>query len=488
MDGLAQLTETLRQLERRRQIYQLEYYKPYAYQVKFHNAEGHLTPGKPAKQKALIAANKIGKTKCAAFEIAIHATGKYPDWWKGQRFWAPPEIICCGLTNESVRDIGQRELFGDPTDPKALGMGTVPIDCIGKIRNKAGVQNAYDSVRVKHVSGGWSRVYLRAYEQGWKKFQGIAFNVAWPDEEPPPEIWSQLLRSTIAKPNALVMLTMTPEEGMTQIVRQLLDDIQLGQAVVTARWDDAAHLVKPDGTLTDAAQQIFNAFLPHEREMRRNGTPLQGAGLIFPVDEAKIVIEPMEIPRYWRRINGLDFGFDHPFAAVSLAYDRDSDVIYVTNEYKESHATPPIHVAAVKAWGEWIPNSWPHDGLQHEKGGGEQLIKQYRDLGLYCLRERATNPPDYAQGQQEGQGGNSVEAPLYDMLQRMQTGRWKVFNTCKEWLTERRMYHHDVKGKIVKQFDDVISASRYAYMMLRFAITKPVMAKKQSQVLGMRNW
>lgn len=488
MDGLAELTATLELLERRKRVYQLEYYEPYLYQVKFHNAEGHLTPGKPARQKALLAANKIGKTRCAAFEVAIHATGRYPNWWKGAKFWSPPEILCCGLTNDSVRDIWQRELFGDPTDGKSMGSGTVPIDCCGKSRNKMGVQNALDSVRVKHVSGLWSRVYFRAYEQGWKKFQGIAFDVAAPDEEPPPDIWSQLLRSTIARPRAVVMLTMTAEEGMTEVVHGFLNNLQKGQAVITATWDDARHLVKADGTLTDTAQQIYNAFRPHEREMRRYGTPLQGAGLIFPVNEADIVVDPMEIPIYWRRVNGIDFGWDHPFAAVGLAWDRDNDVVYVTNEYKESHQTPPVHVSAVKAWGAWIPNAWPHDGLNTEKGGGEALIKNYRDNGLYCLNDRATNPPDYAQGQQEGQGGNSVEAPLYDMLERMQTGRWKVFKTCKEWLTERRQYHHDEKGKIVKQFEDVISASRYAYMMLRQAITKPVKPRNQPQAIGMRNW
>jgi hypothetical protein len=31
-------------------------------------------------------------------------------------------------------------------------------------------------------------------------------------------------------------------------------------------------------------------------------------------------------------------------------------------------------------------------------------------------------------------GGNGVEAGVMDMLDRMQTGRWKVFSTCGGWL------------------------------------------------------
>ena len=69
-------------------------------------------------------------------------------------------------------------------------------------------------------------------------------------------------------------------------------------------------------------------------------------------------------------------------------------------------------------------------------------------------------------------GTNGVEAGLMDMLDRMQTGRFKVFSTCVEWLEERRLYHRK-DGKVVKIRDDTISASRYALMMLRHAIVEP---------------
>jgi hypothetical protein len=54
------------------------------------------------------------------------------------------------------------------------------------------------------------------------------------------------------------------------------------------------------------------------------------------------------------------------------------------------------------------------------------------------------------------------------MLDRMQTGRWKVFSTCQWWFEEFRQYHRE-DGQIVKERDDTLSASRYAYMMRRFA-------------------
>ncbi len=51
------------------------------------------------------------------------------------------------------------------------------------------------------------------------------------------------------------------------------------------------------------------------------------------------------------------------------------------------------------------------------------------------------------------------------------TGRFKVFATAGDWFEEFRLYHRK-DGRIVKERDDVISASRYALMMKRFARVK----------------
>jgi hypothetical protein len=104
------------------------------------------------------------------------------------------------------------------------------------------------------------------------------------------------------------------------------------------------------------------------------------------------------------------------------------------------------------------------------------------------LPANATNPPDAAQGQQEGEGGNSVEAALLAMYERMETGRFKVFKTVPHWFQEQRTYHRDSDGKIVKVRDDVLSASRYAHMMLRHARTAVVRVRRQSEIVGATNW
>lgn len=468
----ANIEKWLKQLQRRREIYKLEYYQPYPYQERFHHAEGHLTPGKPASLKALVAANQIGKSYCGCMEDAMHLTGRYPDWWKGHRFKGPIIALVAGVTNDTVRDILQAELLGDPSDPTKLGTGTIPIDAIGSITKKAGVPNAVDMVRIRYKDSQtmYSKLYFRAYEQGWKKFQGIRCELVHADEEPPEDIWDQMLRSMFSRKNAIGYVTATPEEGMTKLVHGFLNDLKKGQAVINAGWKDAPHMVDADGNLTEKAQILAGSISRDKLELRTKGLPISGSHMVYDVSDEKITVEPFPIPRHFARINGIDFGWDHPFGAGSLAYDRENDCIYLVNEYVESKALPAVHVQAIKAWGEWIPTAWPHDGLNTEKGSGEDLIGQYRRLGLNTLPNKATNPPE--PGQPEGSGGNSVEASVMDILERMESGRFKVFSTCTNFFREKAMYHRK-NGKIVKLNDDLLSAVRYGVMMIRHAKPYP---------------
>jgi len=207
-----------------------------------------------------------------------------------------------------------------------------------------------------------------------------------------------------------------------------------------------------------ASAAIVAAYPEHEREARAKGIPQLGSGRVFPVSEESIKCAAFPIPEHWPQIGGLDFGWDHPTAASRLAWDKDADTLYLTHCYAAREQTPLHHAGALKPWGDWLPWAWPHDGLQHDKGSGEALKDQYRKHGLAMLPEKATHVD----------GGNGVEAGIIEMLERMETGRFKVFDHLTEWFEEFRQYHRK-DGLIVKEYDDRISATRYAIMMRRFA-------------------
>ncbi|NJM09329.1 MAG: hypothetical protein HC883_00055 [Bdellovibrionaceae bacterium] len=58
---------------------------------------------------------------------------------------------------------------------------------------------------------------------------------------------------------------------------------------------------------------------------------------------------------------------------------------------------------------------------------------------------------------------------------RMTTGRFKVFQSCTNWLFEKRLYRRDEKGRIVKENDHAMDDSRYMVMSgLERMKTKPL--------------
>ena len=152
-----------------------------------------------------------------------------------------------------------------------------------------------------------------------------------------------------------------------------------------------------------------------------------------------------------------------------IAWDRDSDIVYVYDTYAMRQEAVPMHASALKARGNWIPVIWPMDGRQADKGSGKSLTEQYRAEGANMTRDHFTNPPPA--GQKDGTGGISVEAGIMEMYTRMQTKRLKIFKNQDKLLQELRMYHRK-DGKIVAINDDVISAMRYAVMSLRKARVK----------------
>jgi hypothetical protein len=178
-----------------------------------------------------------------------------------------------------------------------------------------------------------------------------------------------------------------------------------------------------------------------------------------------IKVDPFAIPAHWRRINALDPGWDHPAGFAALAHDAETDTVYVYDAWKVRNAPVMQQCGMVLAKGlAHIPHAWPHDGLQHDKGSGEQLRALYAKFGLNMLPERAQFEPT-AEGKP---GGNSVEAGISMMLTRMQARQLRVFSHLNDWFDEFRLYHRK-DGLIVKVDDDILSATRYGLMMLRKA-------------------
>lgn len=446
-DDKRELYELLRLRDVRARRNRLDAYAPYARQREFHAA------GAAYRERLFMAGNQLGKTWAGASELAMHLTGRYPAWWQGKRYPYPIRAMCGSESAELTRKGIQRLLIGPPELREEWGTGTIPHAALRDTSMKQGVPDAISSATVRHVSGEDSVIQFNSYDQGRSKWQADTVDLVWFDEEPPMPIYTEGLTRTNAT-GGLVFVTFTPLLGMSEVVKRFLLDKPAGTHVTNMTIEDAEHYTP------EQRAAIIASYPEHEREARAKGIPILGSGRVFPIVEEAIKVQAFPIPPHWPRIVGLDFGIDHPTAAVWLAWDRDNDVLYVTDAYRVKDQSIAIHAAGIKARGDWIPVAWPHDGLQRDKGSGEQLAEQYRNQGLAMLRGRATFDD----------GTNGVEAGIAEMLVRMQTMRLRVFSHLADWFEEFRLYHRK-DGLIVKEGDDLMSATRYAMMMRRFAKT-----------------
>jgi phage terminase large subunit-like protein len=451
LEVLQERIRVLKELEARKKESQ-NTYRAYEKQQEFHEI------GIDYAERCLMAGNQTGKTYSGAMECYFHLSGNYPEWWRGLKFETAPVIWVGGDTGETIRDTTQRLLLDRPGKLQEDSyVGILPKRIIvGDPKPALGTPNLFDHVKVRHTTGAISYCYFKAYAKGRQKWQGETIDLVWFDEEPPEELYAEgLTRTNRGQLGQRAVLTFTPLLGMSNVVAKFLQNPSPAQKVVKMTIDDVGHYTEAERT------SIVASYLEHEREARAKGIPIMGSGRVFPVTEASIIEDPLQmkdLPGWWKSIAGIDFGWQHPTAAVQILYDPENDVVHVHACHRAKETTPIMFAGAVRNWGEKIPWAWPHDGLQHDKGSGKTLAEQYKDSGLNMLRDRAQNE-DKSYG---------VEAGLMDMLDRMQTGRFKVSRMLSDWWEEFRIYHRR-NGIVVKERDDLMAATRYAIMMVRYA-------------------
>ncbi len=399
--------------------------------------------GASFRERCFLAANRAGKTESGGgYELVLHLTGKYPSWWKGRRFDRPIKSWAAGDTGTTVREILQNKLLGKWGE---FGTGLIPNDDLLRTTTKRGVPEAIEGIYIEHVSGGVSQLLLKSYDQRREAFQGTEQDVIWLDEEPPLDIYTECLLRTMTN-DGLIMLTFTPLQGLSETVLQFLPGGEIterhegSKCTIMASWDDSPHL-------TDKMKEEMLASIPpFQRDARSKGIPQLGSGAIYPVPESEVIVDDMPIPDHWPKGFSLDVGWNRTSAGFH-AWDRENDIIYRYSEHYRGQAEPSVHADAIKARGVWIPGVIDPAARGRSQVDGLQLMQMYKDLGLDL---------DIA--------NNAVEAGIYEMWQRLSTGRYKVFRSCQKWLEEYRIYRRDEKGRIIKGNDHALDESRYFCM------------------------
>ena len=150
---------------------------------------------------------------------------------------------------------------------------------------------------------------------------------------------------------------------------------------------------------------MWSSIPPFQRDARSKGVPQLGAGAIYPVPESELVVPDFEVPVHWPRVFGMDVGWNKT-AAVFGALDQQSDTLYLYSEHYRGQAEPAIHAEAINARGRGIPGVIDPASRGRTQVDGQQLFVRYRQMGLDLTV-----------------ANNAVETGIYDVWQRMSTGR-----------------------------------------------------------------
>lgn len=438
-----------------------KYYNPHPKQLEFH------ATGLFAVERMLSGGNRIGKSFCVKSEGGMHLTGIYPDWWNGYRYTKPINMWAGGVAERELLQL-KEYYIGSPSKLGAIHPSLIVKQDLS--------QNLY---YIKHASGGTSKLRIKTYKQGEEAWQAETVDVIHLDEEPPPKIYSEAITRTAPVSDdhhGMIMLSMTPLKGMTSLMlkyreRVIYDDkgveidtMRVGagevhnkRVFITATHDDAPHLSE------ETKKHLYSAYDPSERLARTTGTPALGSGLIYPILEQKLVCDPFDIPPYWPRCFGMDFGW-HNTAAIFGAHDQDNDVLYLYAEYKAGHMTPQHHAAHIMKLGaDWMIGAYDYAGENAGQAYGENVVELYQKEGIR----------NWVRAEKK------VSEGIYKVLQRMETGKLQIFNTLRKTIAELRMYIRDDNGKIKKGDDHLLDSLRYLVMSsLPLARVKPSVLNK----------
>lgn len=224
-----------------------------------------------------------------------------------------------------------------------------------------------------------------------------------------------------------------------------------GKFTMNAGWDHVPHLSE------EQKREDLARIQPFQRKARSEGIPTLGAGAIYPVPEEIVLCDPFDIPDYFHQAFGFDVGWKRT-AAIWGGIDTNTDILYLYSEHYVGEAEPPIHAAAVRARGAWIPGVIDPASRGRGQRDGQRLLKDYVDLGLDLHVSE-----------------NALEAGIFEVWTRMSTGRLKVFKTLANWIAEFRFYQRDEKGRVKDgQNDHLMDATRYLVLSgIDRAIVRP---------------
>ena len=448
----------------------LTYFRPFEHQRSFFTTT--------TDRRGILAANRIGKTVSTCYETAMHLTGLYPEWWTGHRYTQPITVMVAGEGWSQVALVLQNELLGTP-DVKLreqLGTGAIPRDCIVADTMRSDGANAI-GVEILHTSGSKSYLLFANYTQEVRQLQGFKLNLAVFDEQPPDDFFSEIVTRT-ATTQGMVMCSFTPLKGLNGLVSKFWNR-EAGYDYIRVAWSDVPEY-DPWGEpflLQSTRDQLARDYLPHEREARMQGKPIQGKGAVFSIRDWPTYrpgeVDFRSMPNI-HRIIALDLGLVNDRTVITLMYWEPYErTAYLHKQIcvqgiEEAVPTQYInHLLRPEVFGTPIVLPADANTAGRYTMSASSIRELFEGYELNVMSRPIMNPPD-----SEGRVTNHKSYGINQMRQMLEVGSLMVNENCTEFLNEARNYYVDGQGRFSDP-DDCIDSARYAILGCLNGLAEP---------------
>lgn len=347
----------------------------------------------------------------------------------------------------------------------------IPKACIKQIDWYRSSRNWPHAVILHDIHGigtNWV-IEFKSFEQGREKFQAASIGGYWFNEECPPALVHEV-HGRCRDYDSPGWADFTPLSTRGHEWPDLYEEPPDG-------WEFYHLNTLRNDALADGWAERYLAGIPEDmRDTRRIGTFASFKGQVFKEWSTKIhVVEPFEIPRDWRKMRGIDFGYANPFACIWVAKDRDNRY-YVYREHQQAEQLIEWHAEQI-ALEAWNKND-PYCGLTYADPAAAQeraelVSKRLQDRGIAI--PTATPRKDVLPG---------IEC-LRRLMLPDSSGRPRlfVFNTCEDLIKDIRGYHWpEPTGKDQRMRDPTIELPvpyrDHTIDALRYAVYSDMLASK----------
>lgn len=399
------------------------------------------------RNRWIFGGNRTGKTECGAVETVWMARGIHP--------YRPNKKDVTGWV-VSVSYNVQREVA------QAKLLSYISSDWIYDITMISGRKDSprdgvIDTVIIKNVFGGLSRITFKSADQGRDKFQGASLDFVWFDEEPPEDIYTECLMRVLDKKGD-IFGTMTPLKGLSWVYDEIFMNARNNSEIwyIQMEWRDNPYLDKEE------VEKLIDSTSDEMQETRRFGRFTAEGGLVFPeFDQTVHVIEPFDVPKEWQNNISIDPGLNNPLSCHFYAVDGDG-VIYVVGEHYEAKKDIAYHIGKIYELAHKL--DWHFD----RKGRLNALIDS--------AAEQRTLASEKSVSELFYEGGilvnSKVNKNVFSGISRMKTlffcrpPRIYIFSCCVNMIRELKGYWWGDGDRPKKRDDHSIDELRYFVMSM----------------------